>query len=66
MVEGQLVFVIDEGFQFIGKIVWMFFDSGWLDRVDYIVKIYFGQISIWIEIYEIVNKEYIKLIFELD
>lgn len=66
MVEGQLAFVTDEGFQSIGKIVWTPPDSGWPDRVDYTVKIYFGQTSIRIETYETANKEHIKSTFELD
>lgn len=44
----------------------MFFENGWLDRVDYIIKIYFGQISIWIECCDMVNKEKIKVFFELE
>lgn len=66
MVKGQLAFVTDEGFQSIGKIVWTPPDSGWPDRVDYTVKIYFGQTSIRIETYETANKEHIKSTFELD
>lgn len=66
MVNGQLAFVTNEGFQSIGKIVCKPPENGWPDRVDYTAKIYLGQINIRIETYETANKVPMKTTFELD
>lgn len=66
VVNGQLAFVTNEGFQSIGKIVCKPPENGWPDRVDYTAKIYFGQTNIRIETYETANKVPMKTTFELD
>ena len=64
--KDKLMFVTDEGFTSIGKIIFEPPQDGWPDKVDYEAKFYFGQTHIRVEAQETANKVKIETSFELD
>ena len=66
VVKDKLVFVTDEGFTSIGKILFHPPESGWPDLVKYESKFFFGQTKIRVEACESGNNVTIYTSFELN